>query len=157
MAKDDRSFNFWQRWLTYANVLTIVVGLLVAFAGNSILFELHNDHTEDIFNGGKEFQDSLLEFKNWLFGIIGATIVGFHILMVMISENSFKKREKWAYNAMWFGLLSWFLIDSAISIYYGALHNVILINIMALILIGIPLVATRKRFKEKPAAQTVYN
>lgn len=69
--------------------------------------------------------------------------------MVMISENSFKKKEIWAYNAMWYGLLSWFIIDSGISIYYDAVHNVILINMVALILIGIPLIMTRKEFKNE--------
>ena len=38
-----KQFQFWQKWLTYANVMTIIVGLLVAFAGNSKIFELHGD------------------------------------------------------------------------------------------------------------------
>lgn len=147
MKSDNNKFNFWQKWLTYANVITIGVGILVAFAGNSIFLELHNDYTKEVFFSGNEFDTNILAFKNWLFGIIGGTIVGFHVLMVMISENSFKKKEIWAYKAMWFGLLSWFLIDCGISIYYGAIHNVILINIVALFLIGLPLVMTRKEFK----------
>lgn len=49
---------------------------------------------------------------------------------------------------LWFGLLSWFIIDSGISIFYGAIHNVILINICALVLIGIPLIMTRKEFNK---------
>ncbi len=146
MNRDEKKFNFWQRWLTYANVMTIGVGLLVAFAGNSFFFELHNTYTKDVFLSGNEFEPNILALKNWLFGIIGGTIVGFHLLMVMISENSFKKKEPWAYKTMWLGLLSWFLIDSGISMYYSAIHNVVLINIVALILIGIPLVMTRKEF-----------
>jgi len=149
MNKENKNFNFWQKWLTYANVMTIGVGLLVAFAGNSFVFELHNKYTKEVFIEGNEFEPNILELKNWLFGIIGGTIVGFHILMIMISENSFKKKEKWAYKAMWFGLLSWFFIDSGISIYYGAIYNVILINLVALILIGLPLIMTRKEFKNK--------
>lgn len=148
MNEADKNFIFWQKWLTYANVMTIGVGILVAFAGNSIFFELHNNYTKDVFLSGNEFEPNLLELKNWLFGIIGGTIVGFHVLMVMISENSFKKKELWAYKAMWYGLLSWFIIDSGISIYYGAIHNVVMINMVALILIGIPLVMTRKDFQK---------
>ncbi len=143
---NDQTFLFWQKWLTYANVLTICVGILVAFAGNSIVFEIHNAYTKEVFFHGNEFTLEELHLKNWLFGIIGATIVGFHVLMVMISENAFRKKERWAYEAMWFGLLSWFFIDSGISIYYGALYNVMLINIAALLLIGVPLVMTRKSF-----------
>lgn len=148
MNKADKRFNFWQKWLTYANVFTIGVGLLVAFAGNSLFFELHNSYTKEVFLIGNEFEPNILDFKNWLFGIIGGTIVGFHILMVMISENSFKKKELWAFKAMWYGLASWFIIDTGISIYYGAIHNVVIINIAALVLIGTPLVMTRKEFKK---------
>jgi len=146
MNSDDKKFHFWQRCLTYANVLTIGVGLLVAFAGDSIFFEVHNDYTREVFLGGKEFDPNILELKKWLFGIIGGTIVGFHVLMVMISEHAFKKKENWAYTAMWMGLLSWFLIDSGLSLYHGAVHNVVLINLVALVLIGIPLIMTRKAF-----------
>lgn len=97
MIDTDKKFIFWQKWLTYSNVLTIVVGLLVAFAGNSFFFEVHNDYTKDVFLNGNEFEPNVLEFKNWLFGIIGGSIVGFHVLMVTISENAFKKKEIWAY------------------------------------------------------------
>lgn len=142
----DKSFHFWQKCLTYANVMTLMVGLLVAFAGNSIFFEIHNSYTRDLFFGGEEINGELLHFKNWLFGIIGGSIVGFHALMIFISENAFKKKEKWAYQALWVGLLSWFFIDSAVSLYYGAIHNLLIINLVALLLIGLPLVMTRKHF-----------
>ena len=143
---NEKKFNFWQKWLTYANVMTVGVGLLVAFAGNSIFFELHNEYTKDIFFQSNEFHPEVLNLKNWLFGIIGGTIVGFHVLMIMISENAYKNKEPWAYKAMWAGLLSWFFIDSSISIYYDALYNVVLINLIAMVLIGLPLVMTRKEF-----------
>lgn len=142
----SKTFNFWRKWLTYANIMTIGVGLLCAFGGNSFVFEMHNNYTKEVFFSGSEFTPEVLELKNWLFGIIGGTIVGFHILMVMISENAFKKKEKWAYRALWFAMISWFCIDSGISIFYGALHNVVLINLVALVLICIPLIMTRKSF-----------
>ena len=145
----DKKFHFWQKWLTYANIMTICVGLLCAFAGNSIFFELHNTGTKDVFFSGDEFTSEVLALKNWLFGIIGGTIVGFHVLMVFISENAFKKKERWAYRAMWFGMVSWFCIDSGISYYYGAIHNILLINLVALVLIGLPLVMTRKVFRRR--------
>ena len=145
---NEKQFNFWQKSLTYANVITCIVGLLVAFFGNSIFFEIHNDYSKEVFFNSNEMTPEILQFKNFLFGIIGGSIVGFHILMILISENSFKKKEKWAYYAMWLGLLSWFCIDSSLSIYWGALYNVLLINIPALIVIGLPLVMTRKAFEK---------
>ncbi len=141
-------FSFWQKWLTWANVMTIGVGLLVAFAGNSLFFDLHNAGTERVFFPETGFTPETIQLKNWLFGIIGGTIVGFHILMIFISEYAFKRKERWAYRAMWTGILSWFLIDSGISLYYGAVHNVVMINLVALILIGLPLVMTGRAFSE---------
>jgi len=144
----SKQFRFWQKWLTYANVLTIGVGLLVAFAGNSIFFEMHNTASAELFFNTVEFQPEVLKFKNWLFGIIGGTIVGFHVLMVFISEYAFKRKERWAYWAMWAAMISWFLIDSSISFYYGAVHNIVLINLIALLLIGLPLLITRGEFRK---------
>lgn len=135
--------------LTYANIIAVFVGLLTAFAGNSILLEMHNSFTKSVFFNSSEFTSEVLNFKNWLFGIIGGSIVGFHILMIMISENAFKRKEKWAYYSMWFGLLSWFIIDSGISFFYGAFHNLWIINIPALIMISIPLIVTKNEFKNK--------
>ncbi|MEM9928516.1 MAG: hypothetical protein AAF840_01730 [Bacteroidota bacterium] len=143
---NDARFQFWRKWLTAANALTIGVGLLVAFAGNSLFFAAHNAGTEQVFFPEDGFSAEALQLKNWLFGIIGGTIVGFHLLMVAISENAFRQRERWAYLAMWGGMLSWFVIDSGLSYYYGAVHNILLINVVALILICTPLVFTRRVF-----------
>lgn len=142
-----KRFNFWQTWLTWANVMTAMVGLLAAFAGNSILFEIHNSYSRDVFFDGSPLSENVLQLKNWLFGIIGGVTVGFHVLMIFISVNAFRNKEKWAYYAIWSGLLSWFVIDSFISYYTGAIHNILLINVFALVLIGLPLVMTRTYFK----------
>lgn len=146
---EDKKFNFWQKWLTWANVLVIGIGFLVAFAGNSIFFEIHNHETAKAFYNSEALDSETLLLKNWLFGIIGGTIVGFHLLMVFISENAFKNKEKWSYYALWAAMIFWFVIDSSLSIYYGASHNVILINLPGLIMVCIPLVFTRKTFFNK--------
>ncbi len=143
---EPKHFRFWQKWLTYANAAIVVIGLLIALAGDSFLFAPHNHYTREVFFEGASLPPGTAAFKKWLFGIIGATIVGFHTLMIMISENAFKKQEKWAYFALWYGLISWFILDSFISLYYGALYNVVLINLSALFLLAPPLVATRKYF-----------
>jgi hypothetical protein len=127
--------------------MALCIGLMAAFAGNSFIFEIHNEYTKTVFFSTKTFSPEVLAFKNWLFGIIGGTIVGFHILMIMISENAFKNKEKWAYYALWLGLISWFIIDSCISAYYNAFHNILIINIVALFLIALPLIMTRKYFR----------
>ncbi len=142
----EQRFQFWRRWLTYANVMALGVGFLAAFASNSFIFDLYNNHTEAVFFNGEPFSPEVIKFKTWIFAVLGATIIGFHVLMIFISEYAFKKREKWSYYALWTGLMSWFLIDTTISAAYGAFYNILMINVMALILIAVPLLATWKVF-----------
>ena len=59
----DSKFIFWQKWLTWANVLTIFVGIAVAFAGNSFIFGLHNDYSREVFFGGADFPEEVLKLK----------------------------------------------------------------------------------------------
>ncbi len=141
------SFSFWQKCFTWGNVFAIGVGLITAFGGNSILLELHNEGTRQLITNGTPFSSELLKLKNFLFGIIGGTIVGFHIILIFISENSLKSKEAWAWKASVLGLISWFLIDSGCSLYYQAFHNLYLINIPAIIMLMIPLIMMRKDFK----------
>jgi len=88
----DKQFLFWQKWLIYANIMTIGVGLIAAFWGNSIFLEPHNHYTRQLIFEGQPFTTEVLHLKNWLFGIIGGTIVGFHILMLFIIIYPFKNR-----------------------------------------------------------------
>jgi hypothetical protein len=142
----ENTFTFWKNWLLLANIFTLMVGVLVAFAGNSVIFELHNQGTSAVFFKEAPMPENVIEMKNWLFGIIGGTIVGFHLLALFIIQNAFARKERWAWYALSLGLLSWFLIDSSISMFYGAKYNLYLINIPAFLMIGFPLAFTWKSF-----------
>ena len=144
---NETQFEFWRRWLVWVNVMIAGMGLCVAFAGDSILFQMHNDGTRSVFFGGQAFSPEVLRLKAWLFGIIGGTIVGFHVLMVFVAMYPLRGRARWAYHAFWASLLSWFCVDSGISAYYGAMHNILLINLVALVLIGLPLVMMHRAFQ----------
>ena len=143
------SFSFWQKWLTAANVITLLVGLLAAFAPDSFVFDMHVKATRQTFFAGEAIPDHVQHMRHWLLGIIGGTIVGFHTLMIFISENAFKQKQNWAWYACWAGLLSWFVIDSSLSFYHGAAYNVYLINSVALFLIGLPLLMSKRYFPAK--------
>jgi hypothetical protein len=48
----EARFQFWRKWLPWANVITIGMGLLVAFAGNAIFFVTHNAYSEQVLSLG---------------------------------------------------------------------------------------------------------
>lgn len=147
---NSKRFEFWRKWLLWVNIIFLLSGIVIAVAGDSILLEMHNQGTRDVFFQGMPIPEQALNLKKWLFGIIGATIVGFHVLAIFIIQNAFIRKEKWAWYALWGGLLSWFFIDSGISALFDAWYNILQINLLTLILIGLPLVFTSKSFFSHP-------
>lgn len=140
------SFNFWQKWMTYVNIMMVIIGVVVAFANETFLFSYYDTLTTKNVLNGQEMDMETRNLKMWLFGIIGGSIVGFHLLIVFVSEFAFKKKERWAYWAILLSVLLWFIIDSSISVVYGAFHNVLLVNLFAIILVGLPLIFTYNNF-----------
>lgn len=141
------SFNFWQKVLVYSNVMFVCIGLLAAFAGNSFIFEWYNSGIKNLFFNGQEYAPDVLRLKDWESGIVGATIAGYHTLVIFVAAYPFKKKEKWAWNAIAVSMLVWFIIDSGLSLARGAYFNIYLINIFPFLFIGISLLMTRKHFK----------
>ena len=141
-----KNFAFWKNWLIAINMVTISIGLLIAFAGNSFLFQIHNEGTYQTFFNGHAPSEKMMAFKSWLFGIIGATIVGFHTLIVYVAKYPFARKEKWARNAIALAMTGWFILDSALSFSFGADYNVYFINIPSFTLIILPVLVTWKKF-----------
>lgn len=52
MPSSTNYFTFWQRWLTIVNILFVLAGLVIAFAGNSQLFNHYNVQTGIVFFDG---------------------------------------------------------------------------------------------------------
>jgi hypothetical protein len=142
-----KNFIFWKNWMLVVNMITILIGILIAIAGNSFIFEPHNQGTRELFFEGNSMPKEMLYLKNWLFGIIGATLAGFHLLIVFITQFAFAKKEKWARNAIASALVLWFVVDSSISIYYGAYFNLYWINFPSITLLFLPLLFTWCHFK----------
>ena len=77
-------FNFWQKWLTNVNILSVLLGLIIAFWSDSFIFDAYYNYTKETFLFTNDFDPSIIKLKNWLFGIIGGMAVGFHVLVIMI-------------------------------------------------------------------------
>ena len=44
-----KKFNFWQKWLTNVNILSVLLGLIVAFWSDSFIFDVYNNYTKEAF------------------------------------------------------------------------------------------------------------
>ncbi|WP_373521815.1 hypothetical protein, partial [Aquiflexum sp.] len=67
----------------------------------------------------------------------------FNVMAIFIIRFALKEKKIWAWNALFYGIIVWFIIDSGISCYYAAYFNIYLINIPALLTFLIPLFFTR--------------
>lgn len=80
-----------------------------------------------------------------LLGITGGSIAGKWVAHLAIVRCALRRRLRWARYASIAGLLSWFLLDSAVSISEGALFNVLWVNLAPLLVFGVPLLAAARR------------
>ena len=139
------SFAFWQRWLFVASVAFAIFGLLVAFLPFGLPFALRNEAIAATFFGGS-WTSEAAAYHAFSAGPLGGTIAGFYVLQAFIAAIPFRRRERWAWQAVLWGTLVWFTVDSAVSLWHGAAFNVYMVNLVPVLIFGLPLGATWPAF-----------
>ena len=140
------TFKFWYRWLLVVAFAIIVFGLYIAFFNNTFLFFYFAKFIQQTYHVESPLLQGLL-FK-WMFGMLGATMIGWGITIWFVLNNGFLKKQIWAWKALLFATLWWFTIDSYISFISNAIFNVAF-NAILLISILIPLIMTFKSFHKQ--------
>ena len=143
-----RNFMFWQRWLLAVSIFIIAFGLFMAFFNQSAPFDLLFNRQVDPLFFSEGISAEAARFQGWAYGVLGATMAGWGVFFTFIVQFPFKQKEPWAWSCMLTGLVLWVVVDSGISIAYGVWFNVAF-NSIFLILVGLPLLATRKHFSSK--------
>lgn len=140
-----KGFLFWQRWLFGVGLLIILFGIMMALFSGTTLFQLFDSQVNPVFWGTEGLADNVRRFQQWIYGVLGATVAGWGILLTFIAHYPFKKKEKWSWDCLLVALLVWFLVDTAISLHFRVYFNAIF-NTVLLILVVLPLVFTRRHF-----------
>jgi uncharacterized BrkB/YihY/UPF0761 family membrane protein len=138
-------FNFWRRWLLAVSAIIIVFGAVIALLSWSPLFSVFSGLVNGTFWPGTLPDASTQNYQLWVYGMLGATMVGWGIFFAYIILNPFAKKEKWSWDCITLGVATWFVIDTAISAYAGAYFNVA-INLLLLVLVALPLAVTKREF-----------
>ncbi len=134
----------WDRVLTVAFGLAVAGGLLLIIAPDFRGIEWLNRAVARAFfpPGAHEGAGDL---RRWLFAVEGATMLGFGVLGLAVARTAFRRRERWARNALALAILAWFVLDSVASGVYGVWANVALNAGIAVVLLT-PIVVTWRRF-----------
>jgi len=139
------SFLFWQRWLLIVGVVISIFGMFMSFFSGTALFYLFDNRINSVFWGTGDVTEGVRGFQRWIYGAWGATVAGWGICVTFIVHYPFRRKEKWSWECILWGVLVWFMIDTGFSVYFNVYINVIL-NTLFLIAVLLPLVSTRKHF-----------
>ncbi len=141
-------FEFWRKWFFAATLIVIVYGLGLAFFGQTAIFNYFlNNQINTAFWGTTQITGNVLRFQRFIYGVLGAVVAGWGVILAFIASYPFKKKEKWAWESLVLGVCVWFIIDTGFSAYYGA-HSNALINVLLFIIAGVPLILTRNEFRK---------
>ena len=140
-----KRFLFWQRWLFVFSLVVIAFGLGMALLNRTSLFAVFDSQVNPVFWGVNPLPPGANEFQGWAYGVLGATMAGWGVILAFIAERPFRNRERWAWNTLLLGLSLWYLTDTSISLYFGVVFNAVF-NTVIFILAVLPLIFTRREF-----------
>jgi len=119
--------------------------MIMSLFSGTPLFDLFNCQIDPAFWGKNSVGGATRQFQQWVYGVWGATIAGWGIFVTYIAHYPFRRRERWAWNCIVFGLAVWFILDTSLSFFYKVYFNVVF-NTALLVLAILPVVFTRKVF-----------
>ena len=141
-----KRFDFWTRWLVVLAWAMVAFGLLFAFFNQTAPFDwLFNHRVNRLFFAEGIPQADARAFQRWAYGVLGAVLAGWAVSMAFVAQYGLRTKARWTWRCYAFGVGLWFLVDTAISLYFGMLLNAVF-NTVLLVLVAVPLAAIRKHF-----------
>jgi hypothetical protein len=142
------NFNFWHKWLLATSIILITFGLGVAFFNQSSVFnQTFNNQINPAFWGHSQIEGTITHFQGWVYGVLGATVAGWGVMVFFIIQYPFINRQRWAWTACALSIGVWYAVDTWISLAFGVYFNA-LFNTLLLLLFALPLIFTRSHFNE---------
>jgi len=138
-------FLFWRNWLLAVCFTMSLFGILMVFLAGTPIFDVFNRQIDPAFWDANTIPAEARMFRNWIYGVWGATIAGWGILLTFVVAVPFSRQEKWAWNGVVFGVLVWYVFDTVLSILFKVGFNVCF-NTVILAAVLLPMIVLRKHF-----------
>lgn len=140
------NFNFWHKWLLATSIILIAFGLGMAFFNQSAVFnQTFNNQINPAFWGHTQIDGMITHFQGWIYGVLGATVAGWGVMVFFIIQYPFISRQLWAWTACALSIGVWYAVDTWISLAFGVYFNAVF-NTLLLLLFALPLTYTRSQF-----------
>lgn len=136
----------WWRWLLVVSLIGMLFGAVMVLAPG-MLKPLSQPSYNSFFATDRysELPVGDVAFQNWLYGVLGATMIGWCLTVAFIAGYPFRAGERWAWQALCTAIIVWYVLDTGTSWLHGVFVNVAL-NTVLLVAFGVPLVASRRSF-----------
>jgi type IV secretory pathway VirB6-like protein len=136
------NFLFWQRWLLILAILFVVLGIVMTLSFGANLFDTL---INPVFWANGAMPNNVYNFKTFIYGVLGASMVGWGMLFAFIVYYPFRQKEKWAWNSLLAGFTLWFVFGLYVSFRAGVYANIVG-DVVFFVLVMAPLFFTRKDF-----------
>ena len=143
------AFRFWQQWLLWACISTVVLGVTLAFFDVRLLPGFLEAVSTTLW-GTATMPSDVVTYHRFAHAVLGSTIASWACVLAFVAHIPFRAREPWAWWCVLASLGVWFPLDTAMSLYFGVWPNAIF-NVVALLFIGTPLIFTRSAFRGQRA------
>ncbi len=136
--------RFWTRWLEVVGGILVAFGVSFAVLNQTPFFDLiFNRSIDPVFWPAGEVPAAAGRFQAWIYGVLGATIAGWGVLVFFIAKHPLAQGERWAWRGLAGGFTLWFVVDTALSAFFGVTFNVVF-NCLLAAAIVLPLWGLRK-------------
>ena len=138
------ALHFWSRLIHMAAAVVLVLSAVLMLApslGEAFFHLVYFQQPASPVSVPIDIQ-GYLRFANC---IIGAVMAGWMMVIIMLARGPFRAGERFAWNAIAWPLMGWYVIDTAFSAAHGVWGNVLL-NTGTALMFGVPLLASRRHF-----------
>ncbi|MFN2425649.1 MAG: hypothetical protein ABR587_04280 [Candidatus Binatia bacterium] len=127
------------RWIEFASWGFAALGLVLPLVFFTPAFAAYRDALLAWAYGRPLLPAADHDLLHLMLGILGGSIAGKWIVHALLARGPLAQGHAWARNLSLAGLAAWFVLDSAVSFAIGATFNIWMINLLPLVLVGIPL------------------
>lgn len=137
--------SFWIKWLIGVTFGVIAFSLGLIFIPDTMRETFNQLYLPS--DAQTQFSDTAKNFVNLVYGILGAVMIGWAIMLLSTILGGFSHGERRAWITLSVSMVIWFVLDSSFSIAMGFPENA-LFNLVFFILYAIPLGATYRQFMQ---------
>ncbi len=133
-------------WADY--LLAAVIVAVALYAGGLVIIgQFIGDEVFGVLGFGPESagitRGEALDYTTFIFGVLGAVIIGWMVLTFVVARGPLRRREPWAWNAVAASIGAWFVVDTGFSLAVGQVEHAVF-NVGFLVPIAVALAALRR-------------